>query len=83
MKKSHLYNSIIFLPLLFLMMLLSYCDLFQEDSGDNTDDGLNWITGTSLSVEKETYYVSVNGNDSSDGKSINRPLKTLAAALKK
>jgi len=83
MKKSYLYNTVLFFSLLSLILHFLYCDLFQGDSDDNIDDGLNWITGTSSSVVKETYYVSTNGDDSSDGKSINRPLKTLAAALKK
>lgn len=84
MRKSTKYSkrTIIYVSLcLILTMALLSCDLFESDS-DDSEDGLNWITGTATSAEKMTYYVSTDGDDTSDGKSADNPFRTLGAAFK-
>ena len=66
-----------------MVLNFTHCGLFEAESDDSSDDGLNWLNGELSSVEKETYYVSTNGNDLAEGKSKNTPLKTLAVAFKK
>ncbi|MBT4036090.1 MAG: right-handed parallel beta-helix repeat-containing protein [Candidatus Marinimicrobia bacterium] len=82
MKTRQQSTLILLLILVFMSLQFQSCDLFDSDS-DDSEDGLNWITGITSPVSKDSIYVSIDGNDSSDGKSVNNPLKTLGAAFSK
>ena len=55
---------------------------FCKSTPTETDrNGSDEITGGETAVDTTTYYVSTNGDNDADGRSLNSPFRTIARAL--
>ena len=67
-----------FIYIVLASLLFFRCDVL--DSGGD-DDGLSWIENDNGTVDATIYYVSTNGDDSSDGTTIASAFRTILHAL--
>lgn len=81
MMKLNRLNVMSVLLYLWVGPILTFTCGTEPDDDDESGDGLNWISTAGNDVDTTNYYVSPNGNDNANGKSLSTPFRTIARAI--